>query len=80
MSLPKKRKLGEFSKSKGDKDTAKIEETLLELKKDYDVQGFEYEYENNELTGMMRCTGVCLNKNSAFSAKGGRRILNPDRG
>lgn len=77
---PKKRKLSDFLPSKGDKDSKRIEDVLKELKKDFLIDGFVYEYIDGKPTGQIQCVGSCINKNASFSARGARYDLNPDKG
>lgn len=77
---PKKRKLSDFTSSKGDKESKRIEEVVKELRKDFLIEGFVFEYFDDKPTGQIRCLGNCINKNASFSAKGARYDLNPDKG
>lgn len=76
MSAPaKKRKLSIFSLPKTEKEAKKISRLLIELQKDYFVNSLELEYEDENATGWIRCSGECTNKNKPFSAKGARQLI-----
>lgn len=72
---PKKRKLSTFSAAKNEKEIKKISKMLEEFQKDFHVDGFELEYEEELPTGIIRCKGHCTYGNKSFSAKGARQLF-----
>ncbi|CBY06776.1 unnamed protein product [Oikopleura dioica] len=69
----KKRKLGVFEEPKDEKITKMIDS----LKREYILEGFKIEKEDDKPTGFVHCIGSCRNKNAEFSAKGSRYVVNP---